>query len=507
MDSLSCLPSELLFEIHRRCSSFSCLWSLLNTSSRLRSVFNERANDIVHTVLNSTNPVQTRVRMRIVLAMQTRSLSAQRYESIESTQSAQWILSESLVASPEQLRQFVRLSHRIHVMAHLCIAECLENCLASPISPREIPLNLEGPSWTEENRVLLGLWHVWCLNGLKIAAREGHLRWSEEDIALVQRAGVYRFPAYPNSVYQGITASRWLWRQANPGLSEADFWPDGTPDILPLPRLAHSAEFGWKCQEPSTPAAIEQDWMGCIEYHPPKPNPPPVMVHRPEAQIWSSDSSDDDYEFDSESPSEEDASEDGDSEAEASGSEGSDTDSEAEPLSSEGSDSDSAPSESTQAPPVSSLRVVNRNPPQINAPIRKFQWYAARSRRPPEHGKLEKEWHNLDARTLGWQIWYNMTSDPNAGDAQHMAYNGYIKYGFAIWEERRMIDLGMWSNDAWNNPTRFYWRCYELLSDKDVHCHSWLYQTYDSDSDANSLTRDWAAAGMIYRRIGRRDLR
>lgn len=46
---------------------------------------------------------------------------------------------------------------------------------------------------------------------------------------------------------------------------------------------------------------------------------------------------------------------------------------------------------------------------------------------------------------------------------------------------------------------------YGLLSDEDVLRHSWLYETYDSDAD--SLSRDWAAARRIYRSIGRRDLR
>ncbi|GES66220.1 uncharacterized WD repeat-containing protein alr2800 [Aspergillus terreus] len=280
--------------------------------------------------------------MRIVLALQTESLSAQGFESIESTESAQWILSKSLLASPEQLRQFMRLAHQMHVMAHLCIAECLENCLASPMSPREIHHDFEFPSWTEENRVLLGFWHVWCLNELKIAVREGHLRWSEEDIALVQRARAYTFPAYPNSVYQGITAPRWLWRQANPDLSEAEFWPDGMSDILPIPRLARAAEFGWKCQDTPAPAAIEQDWVDFIEYHPPKPNPPPAMVHQPQAPISSSDSSDNEYELCSDPQSKARRPEDGDSEVET--------------YSSEGTDTDSVQTESTQAPPVSSLR-------------------------------------------------------------------------------------------------------------------------------------------------------
>ncbi|KAB8235686.1 uncharacterized protein BDW43DRAFT_298733 [Aspergillus alliaceus] len=238
-DYLSQLPAELLSEI----------FHLLNTSSRTWAVFNSRASEIVKAVLNSTVPVQTRVHMRQ--------------------------LSQNIIATPAQLRNFARLSHSIHVLAHLYIDRCLQRCLNSPLLQRGYPMGFRDPTWTEEQRMIPPFWRVVFFNELKLEGLRSHLDWSPIDLEQLRDHGPYRQFGGLTPRFQASTALRYILEEMNPEGSEEEFSGD-TGQPFELPKLPMGMEFGLAGQPPPSLRAVNQGWDAA--------DPPPKSTATPKPE-------------------------------------------------------------------------------------------------------------------------------------------------------------------------------------------------------------------------------
>ncbi|UDD59203.1 hypothetical protein AFCA_006625 [Aspergillus flavus] len=406
---LSDLPTELLFKIFQQCPDVSALWSLLTTSSRMLAIFNARASEIVDDVLNLTVPVQTRLYMRQVLVLRIGIYS---YSSFEEAQTDISLLSEKVIATPEQLRSFVALSHRIHVLAHLCIERCLRRCMDSPLGERKFPVGFCFPTWTEEQRSILSFWRVLFYNELKV---EGLKEGSEEELSKgAEQLGPFQ-----------------------------------------LPRLPEGKEFGWTCQPPPSLWAVTQGW------NPDDPRllePRAFIRSKTSLRILASYSESDDEELlltpleSEESESEE---------------------SEIYEFESDEDDSDDGwgvgrggcllriPSSSSEESVT-----LEENPsrdPEITSPVPLIQDFGQFS--------TGEECQKLHGQTIGVQFWNRMRGRSNAGPGQYIRSGAYLKYGFAIWEEQRMIDMGLWSTQASADASECLRRWYSFLSEEDLNYH------------------------------------
>ncbi|RMZ38920.1 hypothetical protein CA14_003210 [Aspergillus flavus] len=425
---LSDLPTELLFKIFQQCPDVSALWSLLTTSSRMLAIFNARASEIVDDVLNLTVPVQTRLYMRQVLVLRIGIYS---YSSFEEAQTDISLLSEKVIATPEQLRSFVALSHRIHVLAHLCIERCLRRCMDSPLGERKFPVGFCFPTWTEEQRSILSFWRVLFYNELKVEGLKGHLEWSTLDLSELLRHGPYQHFTTDIAKFQAMTALRFI--------SE----------------LPEGKEFGWTCQPPPSLWAVTQGW------NPDDPRllePRAFIRSKTSLRILASYSESDDEELlltpleSEESESEE---------------------SEIYEFESDEDDSDDGwgvgrggcllriPSSSSEESVT-----LEENPsrdPEITSPVPLIQDFGQFS--------TGEECQKLHGQTIGVQFWNRMRGRSNAGPGQYIRSGAYLKYGFAIWEEQRMIDMGLWSTQASADASECLRRWYSFLSEEDLNYH------------------------------------
>jgi hypothetical protein len=129
--------------------------------------------------------------------------------------------------------------------------------------------------------------------------------------------------------------------------------------------------------------------------------------------------------------------------------------------------------------------VVNRARPEIIPLTTSLDWavlpYSTQNF--GQHSPVQ-EYLNLNAETLSVQFWLRMRRmhwalcvDNVAG----MYFEAYIKYGFALWEECRMVKLGLWSSEEGRrNPGKYIWRWYEFLSDEEILLFNDRYQDGDS---------------------------
>ncbi|PIG82147.1 hypothetical protein AARAC_000092 [Aspergillus arachidicola] len=461
---LSRLPAELLYEIFQRCPDVSALWSLLNTSSRMSAAFDARASEIVDAVLNLTVPVQTRLYMRQFLLLRTGIHS---YSSFEEAQTDRFLLCKRIIATPDQLRGFVALSHRVHVLAHLCIERCLQRCLDSPLGQRKYPMGFIFPTWTEEQRSILSFWRVLFCNELKLQGLKGHLDWSPRELARLQSRGLYQHVSSNTARFQAMTALRFMCEQTNPEGSEEEL-SDGIKQHEPfqLPRIPEGTEYGWTCQPPPSPCAVTQGWSPADPWLPePRPfiriAPSPILEQR----VASDTDSDDEELLLTPVQSQE---------------------MESEELESDESESDESDSDESGIgqgicrcfPALSSeerLIIVDNPPsdpeiiPPVPLPIQGFGEV-------PSGG----EWRTLHGETIGVKFWESMDGNPSAGPGQYIRSGVYLKYGFAIWEEQRMIDMGLWSTQARVDASDHLRRWYSFLSEEDLKFYDSRRRYYDS---------------------------
>jgi hypothetical protein len=107
LDRLSQLPSELLVAIFQQCADFSSVWSLMRTSKLMLSVFNDGACGIVSGVMLLAVPVQTRIVMQGILAMDVGSFQWERYGDVDYFMGSYIRPANRIIASSAQLRKFV----------------------------------------------------------------------------------------------------------------------------------------------------------------------------------------------------------------------------------------------------------------------------------------------------------------------------------------------------------------------------------------------------------------
>ncbi|KAK3326852.1 hypothetical protein B0H66DRAFT_530840 [Apodospora peruviana] len=139
------LPTEVLLQILKTCTDLSALYSFINTSTRLASVFDNHAAEIVETVLRSVVPGPVRRVMRMVVYIRTGGrfddqrwehediismtpaapLPTDGYISAGGFRARRWedmIIGTAAAAAEEPppppallLRKFLYLAHKIHV--------------------------------------------------------------------------------------------------------------------------------------------------------------------------------------------------------------------------------------------------------------------------------------------------------------------------------------------------------------------------------------------------------
>lgn len=194
VDHLSKLPTELLVSIFQQCTDFSSLWSLIHTSSRLLSVFDEWACDIANAVLNTKVPSPTRAPMQGVLSLHKGTFLCRTPENeLSEFDWAEVPLFENLSGALSQIKWLIRLAHHINIFSRLNIEQCLKRCLQGPLGQREYPPGFETPSWTEEQRSLLGFWRAIFLNQLRKASLGGSLRWPTHTIEYLHSSSQFAF--------------------------------------------------------------------------------------------------------------------------------------------------------------------------------------------------------------------------------------------------------------------------------------------------------------------------
>ncbi|KAB8229454.1 uncharacterized protein BDW43DRAFT_288045 [Aspergillus alliaceus] len=442
---LSQLPAELLYEVFQRCPDFSALWSLLNTSSRILAVFNTRAPEIVNAVLNSTVPVQTRVHMRQVLAIRTGTYSYSSYVQARRSRVDASQLCTKIISTPEQLRSFVKLAHKIHVLAHLCIDRCLQRCLESPLGLKEYPMGFRFPTWTEEQRTILSFWRVLFFNALKTEGHKGNLDWSPRELKKLRIHGPYQQFVPLTPIFQARTALRYIYEEINPEGSEDDFSRD-TGQLFQLPKLPEAMEFGWTCQPPPSLWAVNQGW---------DPADPPTKWTRQISERrtpWDYDS-DNEVRYRNRS-SDQSEGEEPESNGRARNESESD-ESQRNELESSESESDESESDETDTArrPPSDPDII----PAMPLPIQYLELVPK-----------GEEWRTLHGETIGVQFWRYMSGNPKAGPGQYIRSGAYLKYGFAIWEEQRMVDMGLWSIAALVDASDYLLKWYSFLSEDDI---------------------------------------
>jgi hypothetical protein len=128
-------------------------------------------------------------------------------------------LERAEIETPEFLRRFGSLAHKIHMLAHSCIDHYVQRSMAmSPSSlvklgpyvggfagPNIIlafdgaesrpyqPHNTGPPSWVEEQRVVKALWRIQFLSELKLARNEGRLNWAGDDLKALESTSLINF--------------------------------------------------------------------------------------------------------------------------------------------------------------------------------------------------------------------------------------------------------------------------------------------------------------------------
>ena len=139
MDHLHRLPTEILIQILKNSLDLSDLCSLIDTSPRLSSIFNNHAADITETVLKAATLSPIRRVMRIIIYIRAGEAKTREWDDISAHSLPLYNI------PPPLLRKFVHLAHRVHVLAHMCLERCLQRCRArgKQASP---------PSWAEEQR-------------------------------------------------------------------------------------------------------------------------------------------------------------------------------------------------------------------------------------------------------------------------------------------------------------------------------------------------------------------
>ncbi|KAJ5749138.1 uncharacterized protein N7511_010834 [Penicillium nucicola] len=372
----------------------------------------------------------------------------------------------------------------------MTIESCLQRCLKSPLGQREIPAGFEDPTWTEEQRMLLGFWRFVYWNQLKKDTKNNRLRWFRPDLETLEHWRPYDdCPAALGK--QAYTALFYIEDIIAPGVFKSEF--DALhSESLELPPLLPEKEFGWKCRPASSSLAITQHWRPSEKFR-------ELTAHEISAQMKRLSSTEQDtlsgltyvsrprrfYHASSSSLSDYSSQEEEIDELDEENGEGLDLSVETDDSPQTGRQSRSRPSRpvhctltytTTEADTETQHQsVLTRRHPWNPRPVRKFG---------PRY-KTKDESLDLGRPTLGLQFWRSMSLNPEGGPAQFMWFEGYIRYGFALWEEKRMIDLGLWSDGVIEDMTEFYQRWYYFLDAEDISRYKVKASFFLSDDGDN----------------------
>ncbi|EEA18611.1 hypothetical protein PMAA_008990 [Talaromyces marneffei ATCC 18224] len=178
MAALWNLPTEIVIQMMKHSANLSCLWSLINVSSRFKLILMTHAWDIIENVITKTTPSCIRALMRIVIATRT---SPDLFIGVSDV--AAYLLKRKVITrdtdkvsdrlmlqnkSPQVLHDFVKLAHTIHGVAHACLDLYMERNYQTilkmlyserqspgrPFQPKEF-----GPrTYLEEQIVIRAIW-------------------------------------------------------------------------------------------------------------------------------------------------------------------------------------------------------------------------------------------------------------------------------------------------------------------------------------------------------------
>ncbi|OKL61781.1 hypothetical protein UA08_02166 [Talaromyces atroroseus] len=228
------LPTEIVIKIMRNSQNFSCLWSLINASSRFESIFRAVAWETVEEVMTKTTPVCTQALMRIVVNTRTAPDLFTGVSDVVSYMSRKKPIGPLLQGlSPQVLHDFVELAHTIHGVAHVCLEFYLEKLMTmkpqriddcdledndkiqnmlyserqSPGRPFQ-PKESGPPTYLEEQIVVRVLWRLQTFLNIKAASRTGRLaHWSEKEYNQLEMIDI---PEMPRLFHE--STCRWKWQ-------------------------------------------------------------------------------------------------------------------------------------------------------------------------------------------------------------------------------------------------------------------------------------------------------
>ncbi|KAI1170191.1 hypothetical protein F4777DRAFT_135040 [Nemania sp. FL0916] len=260
------LPVELVVQIMLESHSLSTLYSLICASARLASVFRGSAVEITKGVMQRTVPAQMRIFLRAVIQLRSSPFPLILNAGLakQSTRLCSH-LGCTPASTPEILRSFICLAHRIHVLAHECIDHyrrvCIAmnpSCLDDPtfrgydgtlvvqtVRPRGKPYQPKDtgpPSWAEEQLVLLNLWRVQYYYEIRVAHQAGRLEWpavTPDELLSMDIAQFY-----------GREMSSWRWEQLITimiYMQQVKSSKQGTSRPFCLPSPSAPGRFDWPC--------------------------------------------------------------------------------------------------------------------------------------------------------------------------------------------------------------------------------------------------------------------
>ncbi|RAH65905.1 uncharacterized protein BO66DRAFT_193341 [Aspergillus aculeatinus CBS 121060] len=252
---LDSLPNEILLKILEQSPDISTLWSLVNTSARFAALFQARALETVEAVLEATVPLQSRILMRAVLSLRAGTSSCRGYFDAMDCLADKFEPWPPVVATADIVRDFVRLAHQVHLLAHWSLDTCLQHCLSRPqLSRRQYCPTFRQPTWTEEQRTILAFWrHVWY-QSLRLAGRQGLLEWSPADLDRLATVTPWEYPIPSSGIYQVLIVIDFLSRHAAAG--------SDTGTNLLLPDIPAQFRFGWACAPAPYASALAQEADG-----------------------------------------------------------------------------------------------------------------------------------------------------------------------------------------------------------------------------------------------------
>lgn len=519
---LSKLPSELLVLIFQHTTDFSSLWSLTHTSSYFGSVYDSHAYLITNAILNNKVPSPIRALMQGAFSLHKGTFLCRTPEdALSEFKWSEVPLLSNVSGTSSEFRWLIRLAHHLQVHTRLYIEACMQRCLQGKLGDRKYPEGFEFPTWTEEQRGFLGFWRIVFLNRLRIESHKGSLRWLPEAKDDLWSGRLYwdSDSLFLTCTMQTLMALDYLTGYHSAPKSQKRAILCQVLTLLPIPK---EREFGWYCQPPPTWQAISQGQ--CPDENPrihseifttpldtgydqlarqssnqshfriidleedpsdkaeeernqgvQAPSPevnqeqyqPSDETHdlqRPRERyfgpISSSDESDEDYFY---------------------------SDEDDEDGSHENEDSD----ESGSIPRVGCLRILYdisdtdsddyEYPERLEIRRRSADQYVAHPIRDFEPHSVQEEYLELERAPLGLQFWNSMKLNPEGGPGKYFGFDVYSQYGFLLWEEWRMIEFGLWSDNALDDIFVYYRRWFHFLSSEDMAFHKKFRFSWDED--------------------------